>query len=429
MSKKRKTGRAARSGGGLGKSLRGVVGTGKPLPGVRMPEKKVSKDASGRQWVWYAVGALLFTIVFLMLAMTGCAPRGGSGDTDAADTVPSLACEAALLDIYDCGGYVRVDVRNPWDTTAMLGRYALVGRGDALPDSLPEGYTIIRVPLARALVYSSVHASLIEELGAGEAVGAVADGEYFTSEPMAGRIRRGEVRNVGSSQSPSLEAVMAAAPDAVLLSPFENSGHGVIDQCGIPVIECADYMEDTPLGRAEWMKFFGRLFGRGAQADSLFSEVCSDYHSISAAMADAPEKPLVLTEMLTDGYWFVPGGRSYMARMIQDAGGVYPWASDTHRGSLQLDYSSVYAAAAGADVWLLRSYGRDLSLDDISGMYLLNGQFRAYKTGNVWVANTARVPLYEEFPFHPERLLREYAAIFHPSSSAPDVLRYYRRAR
>lgn len=366
----------------------------------------------------------------LMIGVSGCSRGRGANGAEAgeADTIPSITSEAALLRIYELPGYVRADVRNPWDTTSMLGRYALVPKGAPVPDSLPDGCAVVRVPLERSLVYSAVHTSLLCELGAAEAVAAVAEGEYFKAEPMASRVRSGQVKDVGSSQAPSLEAIMAVKPDAVLLSPFENSGHGVIDQSGIPVIECADYMEDTPLGRAEWMKFIGRLFGRGAEADSLYAAVADRYNGVRRAMAAAESKPLVLTEMITDGYWFVPGGKSYMARLIQDAGGRYPWECDNHRGSLQLDFSSVYANAAAADVWLVRSYGRDLSLDDISAVYLLNQQFRAYKTGNVWVVNTASVPLYEEFPFHPELLLAEYAAIFHPSASQPP-LRYFRRAK
>jgi iron complex transport system substrate-binding protein len=131
--------------------------------------------------------------------------------------------------------------------------------------------------------------------------------------------------------------------------------------------------------------------------------------------------------MLTDGYWFVPGGESYMAKIIEDAGGDYPWSTDTHNGSLQLDFSTVYAKAADADFWLVKSYGHDITLSDIESMSHLNGQFKAFKDGNVFVANTAVVPLYEEFPFHPEKLLEEYIKIFHPEIITGET-RYYKRA-
>lgn len=373
----------------------------------------------------------------------------------------NLIEEARLLRMSDGEGYVKAEVVNPWDTTRLLGRYLLVERGEepgagqsagrgaeqgagrgmeqgagrsaergakrgAEADSLPEGYARIEVPLERALVYSSVHGGVIAEMGAEGRIAGVADGEYFTKEPLAGRIKRGEVRNVGSSMAPSMEAIVALGPDAILLSPFENAGHGVVEHAGVPIIECADYMENTPKGRAEWIKLLGVLFGERERADSIYGAVSAAYDSIAASVRGKGEGPTVLTEQLRDGYWFVPGGESYMARMIGDAGGVYPWANDGNTGSLQLDFSSVYAKAGDADVWLIKSFGYETSLADLRNEYLLNSQFKAFKQGNVWVANTAEVPLYDEFPFHPELLLEEFARIFRGEKSG---MRYYRKAR
>lgn len=381
---------------------------------------KKLENVRGVRW---AVGVWL--IVASVLAGGGCRERS-EGIPAAMDTVDDMTEDAQLLSMRDFGDYIRVEVVNPWDTASMLGRYVLVERG-LMPDSLPDGYQRIDVPLTHSLVYSGVHGALIAELGGADAVAGVAEGEYFHTEPYVSRLKSGEIVDVGSSQAPSLEAIVALGPDAVLVSPFENAGHGVLDTTGATVIECADYMENTPLGRAEWMRFIGRLYGNGAAADSLYYAVRNRYESVKAAAAEIDDKPLVLTEMLTDGYWFVPGGQSYMARLIQDAGGEYPWTADKSRGSLQLDFSSVYARAADADVWLLRSYGRDLTFDDIQSVYLLNGQFKAFKDGNVWVANTAEVPLFEEFPFHPDMLLREYSSIFHPADLTG--LRYYHKVR
>lgn len=366
-----------------------------------------------------------------MLAMallhTACGgkrqPQSGAGEPE---PPAGMMEESRLLRMIDGEGYVMAEIVNPWDTTRMLSRYLLVERG-VEPDSLPGGeYVRVEVPLERALVYSSVHGGVICELGAGERIAGVADGEYFTKEPLAGRVRRGEVRNVGSSMAPSVEAIVALKPDAMLISPFENAGHGVVEQTGVPIIECADYMESTPKGRAEWVRLIGVLFGARERGDSLYKAVAQAYDSIAAAARGGERHPLVLTEQLTDGYWFVPGGESYMARMIEDAGGRYPWGKDGNRGSLQLDFSSVYAKAGDADVWLIKSFGHDTSLDDLRGAYQLNSQFKAFKRGNVWVANTAEVPLFDEFPFHPELLLEDYARIFRGER---DGLRYYRPAK
>ena len=288
----------------------------------------------------------------LAISMASCGGKKQT-ETSGAPAGELLTAHARLLRMERTPQYIKVDIANPWDTAAApLGRYVLVERG-VVPDSLPEGYRRLDVPLQRSLVYSSVHTGALAEMGASDAVAAVADGRYFTGEPMRSRIASGAVADVGSSTSPSVEKIVAIGPDAVLLSPFENAGHGALDNLGIPLVECADYMEPTPLARAEWIKLLGALYGRLPQADSIYSAVERDYKALAARAAEAQSHPLVLTEKLTSGYWFVPGGASYMARMIEDAGGRYPWEGNTSAGSLQLDFSAVYARAADADVWLI----------------------------------------------------------------------------
>ena len=368
---------------------------------------------------------LLFAAVS-MTVVIGCAGKKG----DATATVThgdTLIHHARLLEMERLADYVKVDIKNPWDSASTLAKYALVEKGSEL-DSLPEGYTRIDIPLAHTLVYSSVHTGVLKELGALNALAAVADGNYVTDATVRAMINKGDVSDVGSSTSPALEKIMALKPDAILLSPFENAGHGVLDALGVPIIECADYMESTPLGRAEWIKLLGVLFGCEHRADSIFKAVCASYNELKDEIATCESRPLVLTEKLTSGYWFVPGGESYMARLIADAGGRYPWDGNKNTGSLQLDFSAVYARAADADVWLIKTFGSNLKLSDLRSEYILNSQLKAFRQGNVYVANTAVVPLFDEFPFHPELLLREYVAIFHPEKGL-NPLRYYKKAQ
>lgn len=364
----------------------------------------------------------------MCVLLAGCGGRRGEEGNRAVTAAQpeNMMKEATLLRMYDEGDFLKAEVVNPWDTASLLATYVLVERG-VRPDSLPAGdVTVVEVPLERSLVYSPVHAGVIAEMGRAAAVAGVTDAQYFGKEPYASLIKSGKIADAGSSMSPSAEAIVALKPDAILLSPFENAGHGALLQMGVPLIECADYMEETPKGRAEWVRFFGALYGTPAAADSIFARVEATYDEIKGNVSTLGEKPTVITEMLTDGCWFVPGGHSYMARLLQDAGATYPWSNNTSAGSLQLDFSSVYAKAADADFWLIRTFGHDLTLSDLRSVYLLNSQFKAFKRGNVYVANTGEVPLFDEFPFHPELLLAEYAEIFHPGSTG-GALRYYHR--
>ena len=366
-----------------------------------------------------------YGIVITLLMILTCCKQQDANSRAPMQPGEQLVEYAKLLSIERMPSCIKVDITNPWDSTVMLGRYVLVKRGEQA-DSVPQGYRLIEVPLEHSIVYSSVHTGVVSELGALTSLVGVADGEYIKDKSVGALIKAGKVTDVGSSTSPSIEKIAALQPDAILLSPFENAGHGALDALGIPIIECADYMESTPLGRAEWIKLFGVLYDKSAEADSIFHTVTQKYNEIYQAASNFENRPMVLTEKMSGGYWFVPGGESYMAHLIEDAGGNYPWHGNSSAGSLQLDFSAVYARAADADVWLIRVYGGTLTLEDLRDEYVLNSQIKAYKTRKIYVADTSKVPLFDEFPFHPERLLGEYASIFH-GEDLFGSLKYYKR--
>ncbi|MCM1517508.1 MAG: ABC transporter substrate-binding protein [Pseudoflavonifractor sp.] len=367
-------------------------------------------------------------LILLMLAPLLTWQCRGTAKGDTPLTGDTLTHEARLLTLVDCGDYVVADVADPWNEDAMLGRYILVIRGSQ-PDSLPEG-TVVEVPLNSSLVYSSVHAGAIGELGAIDRVTAVCDAPYFKLLAIVEGLRSGKVVDAGASASPSIETIIGHRPGAILLSPFQNAGHGAIEQLGIPIIECADYMEETPLGRAEWIKLLGILYGNRELADSIYAGVKDRYTRLADSVNHVRMMmPVVLSERVTDGVWYVPGGRSYQARMFADAGGNYPWRADRTAGSLQLDFPTVYDKAHMADVWLIRTYGNDLTLDQLKADYSPNSHIKAFNNGGVYSCNTSESPLFEEFPFHPDLLLREYINIFYPGYLENDSLRYYKRVQ
>ena len=186
-------------------------------------------------------------------------------------------------------------------------------------------------------------------------------------------------------------------------------------------------METNPLGRAEWMKFFGMLFDREAVADSIFSSVADNYNRLAATVKNVPHRPTVISETVTSGVWYVPGGASYKATLYADAGADYPWADDTSAGSLQLDFAQVLDKAQNADFWLLTTYGYELTRRAMLDIYPHNDQFAAFGKGSVYYFNSAVVPLFEETAFHPDLLLKEYIGIFHPDKVPGYELSYFKR--
>ena len=284
-------------------------------------------------------------IICCVAILCGC---GKNRQQPAADNSNGSFSEARLISTSATDNYTVVTIHDPWNKGKTLHTYVLVPKSAPMPESLPKG-TVIRTPVENALVYSSVHAQAIKELGKVSAVRGICDAEYYKIPEIVAGVKNGKISNAGSSMAPSLEKIIALKPEVIVLSPFHNGGYGAVANLGIPIMECADYMEETPLGRAEWIKLLGLLFGEKAKADSIFRHTQNEYQAIKDSVKNAVTHPKVITETLTSGVWFVPGGKSYMAKILTDAGATYPWADNNDTGSLQLDIAQVLDKASDAD--------------------------------------------------------------------------------
>ena len=353
---------------------------------------------------------LLTLIVLALLSLTSCFNGGRSTDA-VLSAQDSVIASAKLLSMHRTAHYTLVTVGDPWKG-GVLHRYVLVPRDSVLPQDLPEG-TVVRTPVNRALVYSSVHTSLLQELGAIESVRGVVDSQYFIDSTIVKGLASGIIADCGNSMNPTVEKVIDMQPDAIMLSPYQDASYGQIAKLDIPIIECADYLEYDPLGRAEWVKFYGELVGKQAEADSLYNAVVKAYNDMKQKAAGADNHPTVVTEMVISGVWNVPGGQSYMARILSDAGGKYLFADDDRTGSLALDFNQVLAVAHDADYWFIK-WTNINSLKDLQGAYDRNKEMSAFKNKRVYVCDTDESRFFDRIPFHPEVLLREFAAILHP---------------
>lgn len=332
--------------------------------------------------------------------------QGNTGAASAdGDTVPMHY--ASNLLIVDYPEYTEVAIRNPWDTTKVLHRYILCS-GQSVPDGV-EG-TVVRVPLQKAAVFTSVHCALLQEMGVAGAIGGVCDLDYIHIPYIQDGVKAGRIANLGSGMDPSIEHTMDLQPDALMPSPFENSGgYGRLEQLGIPIIECADYMEPGPLARAEWMRFYGRLFGVAEIADSLFSRVESRYIELREKAASASTRPRLLCEKPNNGHWYLPGGESTMGQMYRDAAADYIFSDIPGAGSTAMSLELVLDKATKADIWLLKNHGAIMRRQIMEDTPLLRRI-----SVPMWLCDTQSSGFYEETPFHPERLLENLVQILHP---------------
>lgn len=364
---------------------------------------------------------IIYIVTALILSScshhTSSAPEGSRMEMRYAD----------LLTLTECEGYTYAEIADPWDSTNVLHRYILIDREAKVPDALPEG-DIVRIPLQKAVVYTSVHCALIDQFGAAECIKGVCDLKYIKLSNIQNGVKDGTIADLGEGTNPSIESVIDLEPDAILLSPFQNSGtYGKLGKLGIPIIECADYMETSALGRAEWMKLYGLLVGKAYEADTTFTGIEQRYNALKEKVR-GKRAPIVVTDLKFGSTWYVPGGNSTMGRLLSDAGARYIFAETTESGSIPMSPEAVFDKAIDADIWIIKyNQATDKTYDEIAQEYANYANMKAFKDRNIYACNTGKVPFYEDTPFHPDHLLKDYIRILHPECLPDYVPVFYKR--
>lgn len=355
-------------------------------------------------------------LLLLTVCMTLCACFQKQAQRVSADDADTLALRHAThISIVRHHDFDEVRLADPWNEGRTLHTYLLVPSNRAVPKNLPHG-TVVRTPLQRAIVSTSVHCNLVIDMGRGKSIVGVCEPQYIHIPFITEGLKHGTVTDCGSGMSPTIERIIDLHPDAIFLSPFQNSGgYGKTEELGIPIIETADYMETSALGRAEWMRFYGMLFGCEQEADSLFSEVERTYMSLKEKAASAPTHLSMLMDKQTGSVWYVPGGKSTIGGIMADANIRYAWSNDSHSGSLAQSFENVLEQGGGADLWLFRyNSPHAITYQELLSENAGYGQFESFKRQTVYGCNTATSNFYEETPFHPHLLLRDFICIAHP---------------
>lgn len=341
--------------------------------------------------------------------------------------------------------YAEAIIANPWKAGTILHHYILIPKGkegDKTVAMLARRRSTgarcttdtVRTPLESNLVFTAPHCQLLTELGCQNAITGVCDKDYINIPDIKSRAQADAkvahpIMDCGSSMQPDIERIIALHPEALLISPFENSGgYGKLDKLRIPVIETADYMETSPLGRAEWIKLYGLLLG-SSKADSLFSAIEKEYLQLKAEAAKLPLGLSILTERKTGNVWYVPGGKSTMGILLRDAHARYIFADDTHSGSLSMSPEQIIAKGNQVDVWAFKYFGGNaLTKQDLLAEYQGYQALKAFQTGTVYETDTSCEPYFELTSFHPEILLREFIILSHPEAGDKfGKLRFYKK--
>lgn len=371
-------------------------------------------------------------VVLLVVACQGGKTASGEGG----DTLQMKYAELLTIVKHNDGAYTEAIIENPWKKGTTLHKYILVPKGKEgdetvarLKDDIRENATlqmgshcdIVRTPLESNVVFTAPHCQLMYELGCKNAITGVCDKDYINIPDIKERV------DCGSSMQPDIERIIALKPEGLFISPFENSGgYGKLDKLHIPIIETADYMETSPLGRAEWMKFYGLLFKSEERSDSLFSSIEKEYLALKAEAAKLPQGLSILTERKMGSVWYVPGGKSTMGILLKDANAKYIFADDTHSGSLAYGPERILSKGTQIDIWAFKYFGgKALSKNDLLAEYEGYKVLKAFNSNSIYQVDTSTQPYFELTSFHPEILLREFIILAHPKVTQFGKLRFY----
>jgi iron complex transport system substrate-binding protein len=350
--------------------------------------------------------------------------------------------ENASSDAYARGFYITVEegirkltVVNPWEKARNIQiDYYLVDKTSDIPASL-KGKNIIRTPVEKIICLSTTHLAFLDALGEISRVKGISGGIYVSHPVISQGVQNAEIIDVGYGQNLNFEAIIDLQPDVVMVYGVDSEITGFLSKfsdLGIPSILNAEYLETSPLGKAEWIKFAGELFNKGELADSIFGETERKYIELTRVSARQANRPKVMMGLPYRDAWWVPGGDSYMARLIADAGGDYIGSDNSSRESYVISFEEALMWASVADFWL--NVGMVTSKSEILAADARFEKFRVFSQGEIFNNNRRATGLggndfWESGVVAPEVILADLISIFHRGALNTHEMIYYQEIK
>lgn len=363
----------------------------------------------------------------LLTAVTSCKKEQQTTEKTTVVTTNSIR-HAKGLSIYKYDGYSVVKVSNPWPEAKEGFTYILQEKGGIVPDSLQK-YTTVSVPVQSVVVTSTTHIPALELLGVENKLVGFPNTDYISSEKTRARIDAKKVAEVGKNESLNTEVMIDLNPEVVVGFSIDsnNKTYSALEKAGLKVVYNGDWTEQTPLGKAEWIKLFGALFGKDKEAETVFNNIENDYNEALAIAKNATSQPTVFSGAMYQDTWYLPQGDSWAAVFIKDANANYLWKDSKGTGSASLSFEAVFDKAQNADFWIAPGdYSSIKQLLDSNPHY---GQFNAMKKKQVYSFALKRGPkggfmYFELAPTRPDLVLKDMIRILHPEL-LPDYQLYF----
>ncbi len=369
----------------------------------------------------------LIRSIILVLLFMSCRNQSA---TDKSETrkfnAKSLSYAKGFTTEYS-GSLTKLTVQNPWEQAKNIKFEYL------LSDKPNNNKSVIKTPVQKVVCLSTTHCAFISSLGRQSTIKGLTNTLLVNDTFLTKQIKQNKTINVGNEQALNYETILSLKPDVIFaygVGPEVQSLYQKFSEWGIPVVIVSEYLESTPLAKSEWIKFFGYFYDASSKADSIFNQVEQQYLNYKKIGSKITEKPMVMSSLPWKGVWYMPGGESFMANFIADAGGAYLYADNHQRESINLSIERVMLDGQKADIWI--HTGMAGALSDIQNaderltklppfnnhhVYNNNRRQNAYGGNDFW----------ESGVMNPQLILWDLIRIFHPEVSADTSLYYYQK--
>jgi len=371
-------------------------------------------------------------LIVSLLLITSC-KQNHSGQKHTSAKTGSAEIKYAKgfnIDYYD--NYKLVSIYSGIGAHADTAQYVLLAKGS----KAPEGYKkaqLIEIPVQSLVAMSSMHIALADFAGAANAITGLGSLQYVSSETVRKNIAAGKVKEVGIDGTMNDEVLISMKPGLVMVmgSPDAKfSKYETLTGAGVPVMLNSEWLETTPLGRAEWVKLMAALMDKEEFVNTKFGTLEKEYNRLAEIGKKAVNKPSLICGMPYKGTWYVPDGDSYMVQFLKDAGTTYKWADVHEKGSLPLNFETVAPVALKADFWL--NVGTVDSKNDIKAIDSRYTEFKPFKDSHIFnfnkkVNDIGSNDYWESGAVNPQIVLGDLIKIFHPELLPDYQLVYYKK--
>lgn len=388
----------------------------------------------------FCVGVVILIFVGVSACQSNHSPKKREGNLQESSVDSSFYYQSNLK--YAQGfqiklaqsGLKELIVWDPWNPGKVFQKYYLKNRGEAVIENLPTDGLLVEVPVKSIAALSSTQIGILKFLGVEDKIVAVSLRDRIYDEDLDKKAKNGTIQAVGHAESLNFEKIVELDPDLVMVAGFMKitERETKLMQAGLPVAYNIEWMESSPLARAEWAKFIAAFFNKEAEAEKHFNQIEERYNELKSLVKKVESKPSILSGYNFKGTWYMPGGQSYLAQFLRDAKADYCWFSDASSGSIPLSFEVVFDKQQDADIWF--GPGQCSTMEDLEGLDDRYSLFESFKNKEVYcytkrMKGSGANDWYESGVMQPDVVFKDVIKILHPEILPDYDLYFYQKLK